>query len=151
MRKILVILLVFMVATAAFGQRGSTATNKVKSKRGDIQLTDASGGGRLVCQASFNDEMTILRREANHTLVRAACGQGWVNNADVEMVAAGPGDRGMSLDAVDVVGWIDNPSAVFVLELDANAFDGINIDRNFNDYLRNTLDREQTEMRNQEN
>ena len=148
MKKILVALLVLMVVSTAFAQR---ATNKVKSKRGDIQLTDASGGGRVICQASFNDEMTILKKDANHTLVKAACGQGWVSNADVEMVLAGPGDKGMNLDIVDVVGWIDNPSAVFVLDQDANAFDGINIDRNFNDYLRNTLDREQTEMRNHEN
>jgi len=146
MRKIFVVLLVFAVAVS-FAQK----TNKVKSKRGDIQLTDAAGGGKVVCQAGFNDEMTIVKKQDSYTLVRSSCGQGWVNNNDVEIVMAGAGDKGMKMETVDVAGWMDNPSAVFVLDQDAGGFDGINIDRNFNDYLKNTVDREQTEMRNQEN
>jgi hypothetical protein len=146
MRKIFAVLLVFAVAVA-FAQK----TNKVKSKRGDLQLTDAAGGGKVVCQAGFNDEMTIVKKQDSYTLVKASCGQGWVGNGDVETVLAGPGDKGMKIDAVDVVGWMDNPSAVFVLDQGAGGFEGINIDRNFNDYLKNTVDREQTEMRNQEN
>jgi hypothetical protein len=142
----LTILLVFAVAFA-FAQK----TNKVKSKRGDIKLSDAAGGSKIVCEASFNDEMTIIKKQDSYTLVKASCGQGWANNSDIETVLAGPGDKGMKIDAVDVVGWLDNPSAIFVLEQDGGSFEGINIDRNFNDYLKNTVDREQTEMRNQEN
>jgi hypothetical protein len=95
--------------------------------------------------------MTIIKKQDSYTLVKSSCGQGWANNSDIEIVMAGPGDKGMKMEAVDVVGWLDNPSAIFVLEQDAGGFEGINIDRNFNDYLRNTVDREQTEMRNQEN
>jgi len=146
MKKFLAILLVFAVAFAS----AQKATNKVKSKRGDINLTEASGGGKTVCTASFNDELTIIKQESSYTLVKGPC-QGWVNNSEVEKVLQGPGDKGMNIEAVDVVGWMDNPSAVFVLDQDAGSFEGINIDRNFNDYLKNTVDREQTEMRNQEN
>jgi hypothetical protein len=145
MKKIFLVLLVF--AVAAFAQK----SNKVKSKRGDINLVSASGGSQVVCTASFNDEMTVLKQQDSHTLVKASCGQGWVDNGDVEKVVQGPGDKGMSLEAVDVVGWLDNPSAVFVLDQDASSFGGINIERNFKDFLVNTVDREQTEMRNQEN
>jgi len=147
MKKVFLVLLVFAVAVS-FAQK---ATNKVKSKRGDINLMGAAGGGQIVCTASFNDEMTVIRTQDLHTLVRGSCGQGWVNNGDVERVLQGPGDKGMNIDAVDVVGWMDNPSAVFVLDQDAASFEGINIDRNFNDYLKHTVDREQAEMRNQEN
>lgn len=148
MRKIFIVLLVFAVA-ASFAQ--GKATNKVKSKRGDVSLTDAAGGGKVVCQASFNDEMTIVKKQDSYVLVKSSCGQGWVNNGDVEVVMAGGGDKGMKMETVDVAGWMDNPSAVFVLDQDAAGFDGININRDFNDYLKNTVDREQTEMRNQEN
>jgi len=144
MKNVFLILLVFAVA-AAFAQ------NKVKSKRGDLNLTSAAGGSQTVCSASFNDEMTIIKQQDSYTLVRSSCGQGWVSNGDVERVQKGPGDKGMNLDAVDITGWMDNPSAVFVLDQDAASLQGINIDRNFNDYLKNTVDREQTEMRNQEN
>jgi len=146
MKKIFLILLVFTVAVFAQGKN-----SKVKSKRGDIDLTSAAGGSQVVCTASFNDEMTVLNQKDSHTLVRASCGQGWVENGAVERVIQGPGDKGMNLEAVDVVGWMDNPSAVFVLDQDAGSFDGINIERNFKDFLINTLDREQTEMRNGEN
>jgi ABC-type glycerol-3-phosphate transport system substrate-binding protein len=64
---------------------------------------------------------------------------------------ASPSDTKMKLEAVDVTGWIDDPSSVFVLEMRQADFEGITITRNFNDFLVNTLDREQTEMRNQEN
>jgi hypothetical protein len=145
MKNIFLVLLVLAVA-AAFAQ-----TNKVKSKRGDLNLTNAAGGSQVVCSASFNDEMTIIKQQDSYTLVKSSCGQGWVSNGDVERVQKGPGDKGMNLDAVDITGWMDNPSAVFVLDQDAASMTGINIDRNFNDYLKNTVDREQTEMRNQEN
>jgi hypothetical protein len=146
MKKIVLILLVLVVAAFAQGKN-----NKVKSKRGDINLTNAAGGSQVVCTASFSDEMTVLNQKESHTLVRASCGQGWVENGAVERVVQGPGDKGMNLEAVDVVGWMDNPSAVFVLDQDAGSFDGINIERNFKDFLVNTVDREQTEMRNGEN
>jgi len=146
MKKIVLIMLVLTVA--AFAQKGG---NKVKSKRGDIDLTSAAGGSQVVCTASFGDEMTVLNQKDSHTLVKASCGQGWVENGAIERVVQGPGDKGMSLEAVDVVGWMDNPSAVFVLDQDAGSFDGINIERNFKDFLVNTVDREQTEMRNGEN
>jgi hypothetical protein len=57
----------------------------------------------------------------------------------------------MKLEDVDIVGWLDNPSAVFVLENDDIDFDGVNIDRDFKEYLQHTMDRETMEMRNGEN
>jgi hypothetical protein len=40
---------------------------------------------------------------------------------------------------------------VFVLEQDAADFEGVNIDRDFKEYLQHTMDREQVEMKNNEN
>jgi hypothetical protein len=74
-----------------------------------------------------------------------------VPKSKVEYVAALAGDKSMKLDGVDVVGWLDNPSAVFVLENDDMDFDGVNIDRDFKEYLQHTMDRETMEMHNNEN
>jgi tetratricopeptide (TPR) repeat protein len=92
-------------------QGGPTPTWKVKSKRGDLNLLSSTGGAGVVCTARFNEEMTILKKQETHALVKASCGQGWVNNSDVERVL-------QTIEAVDVVGWMDNPSAVFVLDGD---------------------------------
>jgi len=145
MKKLMLITLAFAVA-AAFA-----ASNKVKSKRGDVELMSEKGGGKVVCAAGFNDELTVVKKEDTFALVKGNCGQGWVENSKVEYVVQAEGDKSMKLEGVDVVGWLDNPSAVFVLEQDAADFDGINIDRDFKDYLQHTMDREQTEMRNKEN
>lgn len=127
------------------------AGKKVKSKLGDIDLTKEKDGGAVVCTAGFNDELTIVKDGETEVLVKGNCGQGWVQKSKIEYVAQLAGDKSMKLEGVDVVGWLDNPSAVFVLENDDLDFDGVNIDRDFKEYLQHTMDREQTEMRNNEN
>ena len=107
MKKLFAMTLALMVA-AAFA-----APNKVKSKLGDVELTKEKGGGSVVCTAGFNDELTIVKDGDTDVLVKGSCGQGWVPKSKVEYVAALAGDKSMKLDGVDVVGWLDNPSAVF--------------------------------------
>ncbi len=145
MKKLFAMTLALMVA-AAFA-----APNKVKSKLGDVELTKEKGGGSVVCTAGFNDELTIVKDGDTDVLVKGSCGQGWVPKSKVEYVAALAGDKSMKLDGVDVVGWLDNPSAVFVLENDDIDLDGVNIDRDFKEYLQHTMDRETMEMHNNEN
>ena len=145
MKKLFAMTLALMVA-AAFA-----APNKVKSKLGDVELTKEKGGGSVVCTAGFNDELTIVKDGDTDVLVKGSCGQGWVPKSKVEYGAALAGDKSMKLDGVDVVGWLDNPSAVFVLENDDMDFDGVNIDRDFKEYLQHTMDRETMEMHNNEN
>ncbi|MCQ2098421.1 MAG: hypothetical protein MJY87_10850 [Fibrobacter sp.] len=144
MKKVLFIALALLVSM-------SFAAKKVKSKLGDIELTKEKGGGSVVCTAGFNDEMTIVKEADTDVLVKGSCGQGWVPKSKIEYVAQLAGDKSMTLDDQDIVGWLDNPSAVFVLENDDVDFDGVNIDRDFKEYLQHTMDREQTEMRNNEN
>lgn len=145
MRKMLLIILAIAVASSF------AASKKVKSKRGDIDLMGGKGDGKTVCTAGFNDELNIVKDEGGFVLVKGSCGQGWVEKTLVEYIVQAEGDKSMKLEGVDVVGWLDNPSAVFVLDMDAADFDGMNIDRDFRDYLQHTMDREQTEMRNKEN
>lgn len=144
MKKVLILVLAALVAS-------SFAAKKVKSKQGDVELTKEAGGGSVVCTAGFNDEMTILKEGDTDVLVKGSCGQGWVPKSKIEYVAQAAGDKSMSLDGVDVIGWLDNPSAVFVLENDVSDFDGVSIDRDFKEYLQHTMDREQMEMHNNEN
>lgn len=145
MRKMLLVILAIAVASSF------AASKKVKSKRGDVDLMGGKGDGKVVCTAGFNDELNIVKDEDTFVLVKGNCGQGWVEKSKIEYIAQVEGDKSMKLEGVDVVGWLDNPSAVFVLDMDAADFDGMNIDRDFRDYLQHTMDREQTEMRNKEN
>ena len=143
-KLIMFIALAFLV-TESFGAR------LVKSKLGDIDVTSEKGGGKVVCTASFNDELTIVRDSGTEVLVKGRCRQGWVAKSKVEYVAAGPGDKVYNMSEFNVQAWIDNPTGIFVLEDDAADFDGVTIDRDFREYLTYTMDREQTEMHNGEN
>ena len=143
-KLIMFIALAFLV-TESFGAR------LVKSKLGDIDVTSEKGGGKVVCTASFNDELTIVKDSGTEVLVKGRCGQGWGAKSKVEYVAAGPGDKVYNMSEFNVQAWIDNPTGIFVLEDDAAAFDGVTIDRDFREYLTYTMDREQTEMHNGEN
>ncbi|MCQ2104292.1 MAG: hypothetical protein MJZ26_00730 [Fibrobacter sp.] len=145
MKKVLVIALALMVSVSF------AAGKKVKSKLGDVDLTKEKDGGAVVCTAGFNDELTIVKEGDTEVLVKGSCGQGWVPKSKIEYVAQAAGDKSMQMEGVDVVGWLDNPSAVFVLENDDLDFDGVNIDRDFKEYLQHTMDREQMEMHNNEN
>lgn len=145
MKKVLLIALALMVGMSF------AAGKKVKSKLGDVDLTKEKDGGAVVCTAGFNEELTIVKDGDTEVLVKGSCGQGWVAKSKIEYVAQAAGDKSMKLEGVDVVGWLDNPSAVFVLENDDLDFDGVNIDRDFKEYLQHTMDREQTEMRYNEN
>ena len=129
----------------------SSFAQQVKSKRGPINLTKSQGGGGVTCTAPFGEELNLLKREGDYSLVKAGCGQGWVLSSSLEKVAKLQGDKSMNIDDYDIVGWMDDPSAVFVLDDNTEDVDGVDLNRNFRELLSHTMDRERIEMRNGEN
>lgn len=138
------VMLAFMVTT-------SFAARIVKSKLGDIEVTNAKDGGKVVCTAEFYDELTIVKEAETKVLVKAQCGQGWVDKDKVVYVVKRPGDKSITLDEQVLVDWTDNPSAIIVFEHPDIDDDDVKMDRDFKEYLTYTMDREQTEIRNGEN
>ncbi len=134
----------FMVSTS-FG------AEFVKSKRGDVEVTSEKEGGRVICTAGFNDELTILKNSDTAVLVKGKCGQGWVAKSKLEYVAKGPGDKSMVLDDIGIWAPADNPLIASVFYDDVYDFEKVEIDRDFREYLAYTMDREQMEMKNGEN
>ena len=136
--------------TLAFMVTSSFAARNVKSKLGDIELTNQKDGGSVVCTASFNDELKLLKESETAVLVKGQCGQGWVDKAKVEYVAKVE-NTNIILDDVPLYDWPDLPSARNIFNDEIEDFDIAQIDRDFMEYLTYTMDREQTEMRNGEN
>ena len=143
--------LTMVVAIAMFASSAIAASNLVKSKRGDLELTAQRGGGEIVCTVGFYDELKIVRDADAEVLVKGACGQGWVDKSKIEYVAAKPGDNSITMENFDVRAWIDNKTAFGVFSDHYEDFDGVNIDRDFKEYLVHTLDREKMEMSRGEN
>ena len=144
LKFITAVMLAFMVTT-------SFAARIVKSKLGDIEVTNAKDGGKVFCTAEFNDELTIVKEAETKVLVKGQCGQGWVDKDKVVYVVKRPGDKSITLDEQVLVDWTDNPSAIIVFEHPDIDDDDVKMDRDFKEYLTYTMDREQTEIRNGEN
>lgn len=142
-----------MTAVAlTFMVSASFASNKVvKSKLGDIELTNQKDGGSVICTAGFNDELKILKESETAVLVKGTCGPGWVEKSKIETVAAKVGDKSISLDSITIGGYTDDPTLWNILVDNVNDFEGVEINRDFKEYLTYTMDREQTEIRNGEN
>ena len=136
-------MLAFMVTT-------SFAARIVKSKLGDIEVTNAKDGGKVFCTAEFNDELTIVKEAETKVLVKGRCGMGWVDKSKVEYVAKAQ-DKVIIFDEIPLLDWHDNPMGTGILIDDIEDVDIAQIDRDFKEYLTYTMDREQTEIRNGEN
>ena len=143
LKFITAVMLAFMVTT-------SFAARIVKSKLGDIEVTNAKDGGKVVCTAEFNDELTIVKEAETKVLVKGRCGMGWVDKSKVEYVAKAQ-DKVIIFDEIPLLDWPDNPMGTGILIDDIEDFDIAQIDRDFKEYLTYTMDREQTEIRNGEN
>ena len=143
LKFITAVMLAFMVTT-------SFAARIVKSKLGDIEVTNAKNGGEVVCTAEFNDELTIVKEAETKVLVKGRCGMGWVDKSKVEYVAKAQ-DKVIIFDEIPLLDWHDNPMGTGILIDDIEDFDIAQIDRDFKEYLTYTMDREQTEIRNGEN
>ena len=143
LKFITAVMLAFMVTT-------SFAARIVKSKLGDIEVTNAKDGGKVFCTAEFNDELTIVKEAETKVLVKGRCGMGWVDKSKVEYVAKAQ-DKVIIFDEIPLLDWHDNPMGTGILIDDIEDFDIAQIDRNFKEYLTYTMDREQTEIRNGEN
>lgn len=143
LKFITTVMLAFMVTT-------SFAARIVKSKLGDIEVTNAKDGGKVVCTAEFNDELTIVKEAETKVLVKGRCGMGWVDKSKVEYVAKAQ-DKVIIFDEIPLLDWHDNPMGTGILIDDIEDFDIAQIDRDFKEYLTYTMDREQTEIRNGEN
>lgn len=141
---------VTLVIALALMVSSSFASKMVKSKIGDLDIMAAQGSSKVLCTMGFNAELALLREAETEALVKGDC-TGWVQKSKIEYVAQAAGDRSFDMGEVNVQNWIDNPSATFVLENNIEDFEGVEINRDFREYLTYTIDREQTEMRNGEN
>lgn len=142
--KIMAAVLLALMVTTSFAAR------TVKSKLGDIEVTNAKDGGEVVCTAEFNDELTIVKEAETKVLIKGRCGMGWVDKSKVEYVAKAQ-DKVIIFDEIPLLDWHDNPMGTGILIDDIEDFDIAQIDRDFKEYLTYTMDREQTEIRNGEN
>jgi len=90
----------------------------------------------------IDDRLQVLQTTKNSYKVKNAAGEiGWVEK---RLVAATSGKKFMFDDA-EVIGYLDNPTPVYIIDADSKDAQPIKLDRSFADALRQNVDRETVE------
>ncbi|NLD92396.1 MAG: hypothetical protein GX639_06975 [Fibrobacter sp.] len=89
-----------------------------------------------------SDRLSILSSKGNFHKVRVNGQVGWIEKSNVQATGK---SRTFVFDNAEVVGYLDNPTPVYIMDTDDPNADPINLDRSFKDALRENVDKETVE------
>jgi hypothetical protein len=152
MKKIAAFLVFTLVAFAFSKDKTETTTvTRIKSGGAAVYKTEQGDEGDKVMDLGTGDEVTLLKQGKGRSLIKTPGSiKGWVDNSTVEKVKITSGGA-HNLKDVEVVGWLDNPSAVYILDNTNPDLNALPIDRNFNSEIVEKKDREEVERTYDEN
>jgi uncharacterized protein YgiM (DUF1202 family) len=151
--KKLIALLTLAIASFAFaGSKTETSTViRVKSGGATVYKSEASDEGDKLADIGAGDEVTLLKKSKARSLIKTSGSiKGWVDNSTIEQVKVSSGGA-HNLKDVEVVGWLDNPSAVYILDNSNPDVNALPLDRNFSNEIVEKKDREEVERTYDEN
>jgi hypothetical protein len=150
MNKI-VAFLVLALATMGLAQTKTETVTRVKSGGAAVYKTESGEEGDKLVDIGTGEEVTLLKQSKGRSLIKTGGGiRGWVDNNTLERVKVSSGGR-HNLKDVEVVGWLDNPSAVYILDNTNPDLNALPIDRDFNKEIVEVKDRESVERTYDEN
>ena len=90
-------------------------------------------------KVSTEDRLVLIEARGDFLRVQNVDGvSGWVEKK--LMVAIG-GNKSFSFDKADVIGYIDNPTPVYIIDVDDPNAERITLDRSFKDALKDNVDK----------
>lgn len=143
------VFLTLILATWAVAKEVTTTVTRIKSNGAAVYKSEQDDDKSV--DLNSGDEITILKQGKARSMVKTNGNvKGWVNNGDIERVKITSGGS-HNLKDVEVVGWLDNPSAVYILDNTNPDLNALPIDRNFNSEIVEKKDREEVERTYDEN
>lgn len=134
-----------LLSLLAFTSLIAAAPKFVQPTKGNVGIYENQTRNtydEAILTVSVEDRLQVLETGRNHYKVRADNGTvGWVEKL---LVAASSGKKFMFDDA-EVVGYLDNPTPVYIIDSDSKDATPIKLDRSFADALRQNVDRETVE------
>jgi len=90
-----------------------------------------------------SDRLQVLDTKGNFYKVKGPSGEaGWIEKSSCMAVGK---SKTFVFDNAEVVGYLDNPTPVYIMDTDDPNADPINLDRSFKDALRENVDKETVE------
>ncbi|MBD3421016.1 MAG: hypothetical protein GF398_12925 [Chitinivibrionales bacterium] len=96
-----------------------------------------------IMKVGTNARMQVLKSTRNHYRVKVNGETGWVEKRMV--AAAAKSSKTYLFEDAEVIGYLDNPTPVYIIDADDQDKDPIKLDRSFAEALRENVDRETVE------
>lgn len=152
MKKVLAFFVLLIVTGALAASKTSmTEVTRIKGGSTGLYKTELADEGDKIADVGGGDEVTLLKQGKARSMIKTAGNvKGWVDNGSLEKVKVSSGGS-HSLKDVEVVGWLDNPSAVYILDNTNPDVNALPIDRSFASEINEKKDREEVERAYDEN
>jgi hypothetical protein len=150
MKKVAAFLLLMLASWVVAGPKESVTT-VTRIKSGGAAVYKSEQDEDKAVDLSSGDEITLLKQGKARSLIKTSGSiKGWVENGAIERVKITSGGS-HNLKDVEVVGWLDNPSAVYILDNTNPDLNALPLDRNFMNEIVEKKDREEVERTYDEN
>ncbi len=152
MKKVLAFFLLLIVTGALAASKTSmTEVTRIKGGSTGLYKSELADEADKIADVGGGDEVTLLKQGKSRSMIKTAGNvKGWVDNGSLEKVKVSSGGS-HSLKDVEVVGWLDNPSAVYILDNTNPDVSALPIDRSFASEINEKKDREEVERAYDEN
>jgi hypothetical protein len=135
------LLTVLSLCTALFAQSGKDGKFVLPKQAGvGVYQNEVPGVNEpALFKVGVDDRLQVLSSGRDRLRVRSDAGQvGWIEKRFVEATSG----KKFMFDDAEVIGYLDNPTPVYIIDADSKDATPIKLDRSFADALRENVDRE---------
>jgi len=142
--KFIPLVLIALVATGAFAQKDAKKyVTPTKEDVGAFKNEVRELYEKPLFTVGSNDRLLILETgKQSYKIQKGDGGTGWVEK---RLVVTTGKSKSFVFDDAEVIGYLDNPTPVYIIDADNPNADPIKLDRSFADALRENVDRETIE------
>ncbi|MBD3240727.1 MAG: hypothetical protein GF331_09100 [Chitinivibrionales bacterium] len=140
--SVLIVGLVFILGSSAAAQRADKYVSPKKDGVGIYKNEVRKLYEEPISKVGTEARLLVVKEGRNAYQVEFEGDKGWVDKQSV--VAVGK-SKTFVFDNADVIGYLDNPTPVYIIDADDPNANPITLDRSFKDALRENVDRETVE------
>jgi hypothetical protein len=136
-------LFVAVMAAGVFAKEDQKLATPTKDEVGVYKNDVREVYEKPITTVGLSDKLTILSKSKQNYKVKTPSGDvGWVEQRLVVLTGK---SKTFVFDDAEVIGYLDNPTPVYIIDADNPNADPIKLDRSFADALRENVDRETVE------